>query len=103
MSQPNLDSIHHLAIQVTDIAAAVTWYQQLLHCEVAYQDATWALLQFANLSMALVLPDSHPAHMAITCYTPEQYGTPVMHRDGTSSVYIADPFGNYVEMLKPAS
>ncbi len=102
MTDISLDTIHHIAIQVTDIAAAVTWYQILLKCEVAYQDPTWALLKFANLSMALVLPDSHPAHVAITCYDLERYGVPKAHRDGTSSVYLPDPFGNFIEMLKPA-
>lgn len=102
MSNPVLDTIHHVAIQVTDITSAVAWYQKLLRCDIAYQDDTWALLTFANLSMALVLPGSHPPHLAITCYQPEVYGEPKMHRDGTSSVYLADPFGNYVEMLKPA-
>ena len=103
MIDTTLDSIHHVAVQVTDIAAAVVWYQKLLKCEVAYEDSTWALLQFANLSMALVLPGSHPAHVAITCYQPEHYGEPKLHRDGTSSVYLPDPFGNFVEMLKPAA
>lgn len=101
MNEPALDTIHHVAIEVTDIATAVHWYQQLLQCEVAYQDATWALLRFANLTMALVLPGSHPAHVAITCHQPEKYGEVKLHRDGTSSVYIEDPFGNFVEMLKP--
>jgi catechol 2,3-dioxygenase-like lactoylglutathione lyase family enzyme len=93
MKDTTLDTVHHIAIQVTDIEAAVNWYRQLLKCEVAYQDATWALLKFANLSMALVLPGSHPPHLAITCYSPEQYGEPKAHRDGTSSVYLPDPFG----------
>lgn len=97
-----LDTIHHVAIEVTDIAQAVTWYQNTLRCEIAYQDATWALLRFANLTMALVLPGSHPPHVAITCYQPERYGEPKDHRDGTSSVYLPDPFGNFIEMLKPA-
>lgn len=101
MNDTALDTIHHVAIEVADIAVAVRWYQELLACDVAYQDATWALLRFANLSMALVLPGSHPPHVAITCYQPEKYGEVKVHRDGTSSVYIEDPFGNFVEMLKP--
>jgi catechol 2,3-dioxygenase-like lactoylglutathione lyase family enzyme len=62
-TQTALDSIHHLAIAVTDVPASVTWYQAQFNCTVAYQDATWALLKFANISLALVIPDQHPPHV----------------------------------------
>ena len=101
MTKP-LDHIHHVAIQVSDIAQSVAWYQKQFACELAYQDATWALLKFSNVSLALVLPNQHPPHFAITRDDVSAYGTPVPHRDGTSSVYIQDPAGNNVEMLKLA-
>ncbi|MCD6046602.1 MAG: Glyoxalase/bleomycin resistance protein/dioxygenase [Gammaproteobacteria bacterium] len=95
-----LDSIHHIAIEVTDIQKAIDWYQQHLKCEVAYQDDTWGLLKFENISVALVLPGTHPPHIGIPCDQPEKYGEVKPHRDGTSSAYIQDPFGNWVEMIK---
>ena len=97
-----LDTLHHTAIQVADIAKAVKWYTDRFTCEVEYQDDTWAMLKFANVSLAFVKPEQHPYHFAIVTETPEDFGTPKKHRDGTSSVYIKDPFGNNVEMLKLA-
>lgn len=95
-----LDTIHHIAIEVTDIQQAIDWYQKHLRCEVAYQDKTWGLLKFENVALALVLPGTHPPHLGIPCDHPEQYGEVKPHRDGTSSAYIKDPFGNWVEMIK---
>lgn len=98
MDKP-LDNIHHVAIQVRDIDESVRWYQEKFHCQVTYQDATWALLQFNNIALALVVREQHPYHFAVVQSSISQYGTPVQHRDGTSSVYISDPDNNTVEML----
>lgn len=107
MSQKNasqkLDTLHHTAIQVKDIAEAVDWYTKRFACEVEHQDDTWAMLKFANTYLAFVLPEQHPYHFAIVTDTPEKYGTPTPHRDGTLSVYIKDNSGNNVEMLKLAN
>lgn len=101
--QQELDIVHHLAVSVTDISASVTWYRQQFHCEVAYQDDTWALLKFANLSLALVLPVQHPAHLGITRGDAARWGELTTHRDGTRSVYVLDPDGNQVEIMDAAS
>jgi len=101
MSAP-LDTIHHIAIEVSDIQQAIDWYQKHLACTVAYQDDSWGLLKLANTSIALVLPGSHPPHIGIPCDHPEQYGVVKPHRDGTASVYLEDPFGNFIEMIKLA-
>lgn len=58
------------------------------------------MIKFENVSLALVLPDQHPYHFAITCEDAEKYGTLTPHRDGTESIYIKDPDGNHVELLK---
>jgi len=63
---PPLDSIDHIAIPVEDVASAVDWYKSTFHCEVTYQDATWAFLKFGNIQLALVIPSQHPAHIAFT-------------------------------------
>ena len=98
MTKP-LDIIHHTAIQVKDIANAVAWYTERYACEIEYQDDSWAMLKFANTSLALVLPEQHPYHFAIVTGDLSPYGEAVPHRDGTVSVYIKDADGNNVEML----
>lgn len=91
--------IHHVAIPVTDVAEAVAWYTGNFQCRLAYQDATWAFLEFANLRLALVIPSQHPAHIAFVHPEAERFGTLKAHRDGTRSCYVKDPAGNAVELL----
>ncbi|GAB6034708.1 hypothetical protein JCM17795_09100 [Galenea microaerophila] len=43
MTKP-LDTIHHTAIQVKNIAHAVTWYTERFASEIEYQDDSWAML-----------------------------------------------------------
>ena len=50
-----LDEIHHVAIAVRNVAEAVDWYRKHFRCEIGYQDATWALLEFGNTRLALAL------------------------------------------------
>ncbi len=96
-----MDKIHHVAIQVDDIHTAVNWYCKSFDAEVRYEDDSWALLRFENLSLALVVPDQHPAHFAIENRNAGKFGELKQHRDGTESVYIQDPFGNTIEIIKP--
>lgn len=98
-----LDDLHHVAVQVPDIAAAVSWYEDKFRCAVDYQDATWAMLRFANTRLALVLPDQHPPHFAVTRADAESFGTLTGHRDGSRSIYVEDPSGNAVEVIETES
>ncbi|HVO58454.1 MAG TPA: VOC family protein [Dongiaceae bacterium] len=93
-----LDTLHHAAIRVKDVKETVDWYTQRFRCTVEYQDATWAMLAFANARLAFVLAEQHPPHIAILG-DPAAYGEPKQHRDGTSSVYVKDPNGNNLEIL----
>ena len=95
-----LDNLHHIAIQVSDIKESVKWYKNNFSCEIEYQDESWAMLNFENCSLALVLGEQHPYHFAIVRDDLTPYGKAKDHRDGTSSVYIKDLDGNNVEMLK---
>ena len=95
-----MDKIHHIAIPVKAIDKAVDWYVSQFDVRVSYQDESWALLKFENLSLALVLPSEHPGHFAIEHDRAESFGALTPHRDGTESVYIKDPSGNTVEILK---
>jgi catechol 2,3-dioxygenase-like lactoylglutathione lyase family enzyme len=95
-----LDTLHHVAIPVRNMAHAIEWYTSRFNCTVEYIDDTWALLAFANAKLALVLPQEHPAHFAISRPDANQFGQLVTHRDGLHSVYITDPFGNAIEVLE---
>jgi catechol 2,3-dioxygenase-like lactoylglutathione lyase family enzyme len=97
------DVLHHVAIAVKDIKQAVEWYQSTFNCSVDYQDETWALLGFQNVQLALVVPNQHPPHICVARDDAERFGTLKPHRDGTSSVYVRDPAGNAVEVLKQQS
>jgi catechol 2,3-dioxygenase-like lactoylglutathione lyase family enzyme len=95
---PKLDHLHHVAVAVSNVKETVNWYVQHFDCQISYQDETWALVKFSNVSLAFVVPDQHPPHIAILG-DPNPYGTPTEHRDGTCSVYVKDPAGNNVEIL----
>ena len=101
MPEKTLDSLHHVAVVVEDIDAAVRWYRDTFRCDLAYADSTWAMLKFANCQLALIAPNQHPPHLGFL--TPaaeaERFGTLKPHRDGTRSIYVADPSGNPVELL----
>lgn len=99
MSDRPLDNLHHVAIAVKDVAQAVNWYTRNFQCKVSYQDATWAMLDFANIKVALVIPQQHPPHIAFVHPEAERFGPLTPHRDGTRSVYVHDPAGNAVEVL----
>ncbi|MEO6202993.1 MAG: VOC family protein [Nitrospirales bacterium] len=95
-----LDTIHHVAIPVPNVAKAVEWYTSRFNCCVDYIDESWALLGFANTKLALVLPREHPSHFALSRPDANKFGDLITHRDGLNSVYITDPFGNSIEVLE---
>ena len=100
-----MDKIHHLAIQVKSIKESVDWYTKTFQCEVAYQDDTWAMLQFDNIALALVIPEQHPYHFCFEKPTAEaeSFGELKTHRDGTRTVYTKDINGNVIEILDSSS
>lgn len=102
---PDLDALDHTAISVESVAASVNWYTSTFRCRVSYQDETWALLEFANTRLALVVAEQHPPHIAFTSRRAADYGELKKHRDGTESCYTQDPAGNSVEVMacRPAS
>ena len=95
-----MEKIHHIAIEVKNIKDAISWYKSHTDCKVVYEDETWAMLKYANISLAFVLPKMHPPHIAFEKKNAEHYGKLEKHRDGTASIYVKDPSNNFVEMLK---
>ena len=94
-----MDRLHHIAIQVWDLAEAVDWYESHFGCSVAYRDDTWALIEFENIKLALVTPGQHPPHIGFATPRAADFGTLTRHRDGSASVYITDAAGNSIEVL----
>jgi catechol 2,3-dioxygenase-like lactoylglutathione lyase family enzyme len=101
--QIKLDALHHVAIQVENIARALKWYSENFNAEIVYLDDTWAMLRFENIYLALVIPGQHPPHIAIEHEGAESFGTLIRHRDGTESIYINDSEGNTLELMKPVN
>lgn len=96
--QPKLDTLHHLAITVSELQETLDWYSKQFRYTIKYQGETWALVEFANISLAFVIAEQHPPHFAVIG-DPAAFGEPQQHRDGTRSVYLKDPSGNKVEIL----
>jgi catechol 2,3-dioxygenase-like lactoylglutathione lyase family enzyme len=99
MTTDALDRIDHVAVSVRDVAEAVAWYTKTFRCRVTYKDETWAFLEFGNVRLALVIPDQHPPHLGFRSRDAADSGPLTTHRDGTRSVYLADPSGNAVEIM----
>ena len=92
--------IDHVALQVANISEAVQWYHNYFAAKCLYIDDSWALLQFDNVKLALVLPNQHENHVAIEV-NPEKYPNLEFkqHRDGSNYHYLQDPWGNCVELI----
>mgnify|MGYP001007912856 CR=1 FL=1 len=96
----------HVAIPSNDIPRSVEWYVTRFGATVLYQDSSWAFLNLGGTKLALVTPSQHPPHVAICVSEPqlqeaaEKVGVAIdHHRDGTSGIYLHDPFGNAVELI----
>jgi catechol 2,3-dioxygenase-like lactoylglutathione lyase family enzyme len=96
-----MEKLQHIALVVPNIGEALAWYRSRFDVKIAYADDSWALLQFENVALAFVLPGHHPPHIAVERADAESYGPLTPHRDGTASVYVEDPWGNAIEIMKP--
>ena len=99
----NLTSIDHIAIESTDIAKSVDWYKNKFNCKIKYQDKSWAMLEFENVSVALVVPGQHPPHFAVVDETIGELSKSKVHRDGIKYLYETDPDKNYIERIDKPS
>ena len=95
-----MDNIDHIAVQTNNIKESLEWYEKMFKCKVLFEDETWALIEFKNTKIALVVPEQHPPHIAIKRKNLEQYGNPKKHRDGSESVYIDSPDRNTFELIR---
>ncbi len=98
-----MDRIHHIALETPKLGETVEWYRNHFDCAVRHRDASWALLAFDNILLALVRPGDHPPHLAFVRDDANDFGELTPHRDGTRSCYVRDGGGNAVEFIDAAS
>jgi extradiol dioxygenase family protein len=96
--------VDHIAIIVDDLEVAEKWYCSKLQCTVSYRDKKYIRLKTENTNIALIHRSFYQhAHFAILVKKKEELptddGITVNHRDGTTGVYVKDPFGNYLEYI----
>ena len=94
----------HAAIVSKNIKKSVSWYVEKWNAKILYQDETWGLISIGESKIAFVSPHQHPAHICfeideefiVNKLSKETFKS---HRDGSSSCYIRDPDGNFLEFL----
>jgi catechol 2,3-dioxygenase-like lactoylglutathione lyase family enzyme len=115
--------LHHLALQVEDLAACERFYTELLGMRVEWRpDADDVYLSSGTDNLALhrasapfTAPETqHLDHLGFILARPEdvdawhaflhQHGVPIKapprtHRDGARSFYCRDPDGNVVQFI----
>lgn len=94
----------HVALISKNIIKSIEWYKEKWAAEVLYQDETWALIKVGAFKIAFVSPHQHPAHICFEVnkdFISEKLSEETFksHRDGSSSCYIRDPDGNFLEFL----
>ena len=94
----------HVALISKNIKNAIDWYVQKWNAEVLYQDETWGLIKLGESKIAFVSPHQHSAHICFEIddeFIANKLSTETFkgHRDGSSSCYIRDPDGNFLEFL----
>lgn len=94
-----LNSVHHIAIPVADLARSVAWYTSSFSCRVVLLSQTHAVLEFANVKLILTLPSQEPAHIAFLHSGAETFGEMRLRPDGWISTFVSDPTGNIIELL----
>tara|TARA_A100001035_G_scaffold42226_1_gene29388 strand:- start:1151 stop:1450 length:300 start_codon:yes stop_codon:yes gene_type:complete len=94
-----LTHVDHIAIESRDIKKSVKWYLSKFNCSIKYQDNTWALLEFDNISIALVKPGDHPPHFAVVDPNVASNPKHKLHRDGIAFLYELDPDANTIEKI----
>lgn len=94
----------HVALVSKNISRAINWYVEKWNAEILYQDDTWGLIKIGESKIAFVVPHQHPAHICFEI--DEEFINKKLsketfkgHRDGSSSCYIRDPDGNFLEFL----
>ena len=96
--------VDHIAVLVDDLEVAEEWYTEKLAGKVTFRDSKYIRMSVSNTNIALIDKKHYPhAHFGILVEKiedlPLELGEVVYHRDGTTGVYVKDPFGNYLEYI----
>ena len=96
--------VDHIAIKVSCLKKAEEWYVEQLGAKVSFRDHKYIRLKVDNTNIALIDEKHYPhAHIGFLVHDkkdlPVNKGQVIEHRDGTTGVYVKDPFGNYLEYI----
>ena len=95
--------LDHVALQVKEPALAANWYKEEFGADIIYCDKTWSVVQLDNIKIAFVTKAQHPPHIAFEVEEFNTFGKVKQHRDGSSSIYKRDPWGNTIEYIRYSS
>ena len=97
-------AVDHVAILVDDLEEAKKWYSETLQGEITHEQENYIRFKVENTNIALLdknYATSKP-HIGILCSNicdlPND-GERIDHRDGTTGVYLQDPWGNMIEFI----
>lgn len=94
---------HHIAKTVKNIEESVAWHVENLSAKVLKKDDDWAMLLINGLSLALMLPDTHPEHIAFEVLSVDEFPCEKnevrKHRDGSLYYYQEAHDGSIIEWL----
>ena len=96
--------VAHIALCVSDLEVAEEWYTKQLDGKVTFRDKNYIRMRLSNTNIALIDEKHYPhPHFGILVEKKENLaqfeGVRIEHRDGTTGVYVKDPFGNYLEYI----
>jgi catechol 2,3-dioxygenase-like lactoylglutathione lyase family enzyme len=94
----------HVALISNNIKNSVNWYVENWGAEIIYLDETWGYISIGGSKIAFVTPQQHPAHICFEIdhdFIDKKLCDKTFkgHRDGSSSCYLRDPDGNFLEFL----
>lgn len=97
----------HVAQPVSDIAAALQWWQRTVPgARVLYADDTWGLLEAGGARLAFVMAEEHPHHLAfkvsgaeLESLATEHHAEIAVHRDASRSFYLEAPGDGRLEVV----
>tara|TARA_B100000131_G_scaffold320315_1_gene368154 strand:+ start:2264 stop:2572 length:309 start_codon:yes stop_codon:yes gene_type:complete len=95
----SLNNVDHIALNSNDPIASADWYAEEFGGSIVYSDESWSMVEFENIKLSFVIPGSHPSHIA---FEVESFGCNDIvkeHRDGSSSCYKKDEWGNIYELI----
>ena len=92
--------LDHIALQVKDPTLAANWYKERFNATIIHCDRTWSYIQLDNVKIAFVVKSQHPPHIAFKVNKFNTLNKVKKHRDGSSSIYNKDPWGNIIEYIK---